>query len=148
SCPDGWLDAIGQRHRQLLRSASHFHVTHRPPRSEDPAHATHGLTTDQATHLKEPGIVVLKLLERVVTQHDGVNPIGDLQDEPITAPDRARGGRYDLSFEHRFVESAPLVCRGAMFKGCVGHHDDLGGWILFSKGAYGLIELGKARRYP
>ena len=131
----------------LHRLAAHD-PTHRSAQGEDPADAGHRLRADQAPRLEEPLVLGVELLERVVREDRAAGAVRDLQQEAVTAPDRARGRRDDLTRRLGLRECGALGGVDAVLEARV-HHDgrDRTG-VLGAESGDRLLELGEARFGP
>jgi hypothetical protein len=87
----------------------------------------------------------VKLLKRVVGEHDGAGALRDAQDEGI-APAYGPGRRGDhFAVEHGLAQRLALGLVDAMLERRIDHDGDAAVGVLFGIGAHSLIELRQAR---
>ena len=91
-------------------------------------------------------MLAVKLLERVVGEHDGAGALRDAQDEGIAPSDGPGGGRDHLAVEHRFAQRLAFGLVYAVLERRVDHDRDAAVRILLGVGAHGLVELRQARQ--
>ena len=91
---------------------------------EDPADAGHRLAADEPALVEQPLVLAVELLERVVGQHDGVDLVGDAQQEGVAPPDGAGRRRHDLAGRPRLLEGLLLAGVDAVAEGGVDDHGD------------------------
>ena len=87
----------------------------------------------------------MELLEGVVGQHVGADPVGDAQEEAVAPADGAGRRRHDLAGLLGLLEDLPLRLVDPVPERRVDDDDDLVVGALRVEGPYGLVELGQAR---
>ena len=106
----------------------------------------HGFAAQQATHVEEPRVLVVKLLVAVVGEHRGIHLVGNHQNETIAAPYCTGWRRNEFAIGDGFRKLGCFLLVDAVAETRVNDHGDLRFWILLHERQHGVIELLQTRR--
>ena len=118
----------------------------RGPAQEYPTDPGNGLASHETALVKEPGVLAMEFLEGVVGQNDGVDPVGDLQDERVTAANGSRRRRHQLGAGDGLIELGPFGLVDTVAEGGVDDHGEVPDVVLGDERLHCFVELGEARK--
>ena len=87
----------------------------------------------------------MEFLERVIRQHRGIDLLGHLQDERITAADGSCRRRHEFAGQQSSLVLGPLGLIDAIGEGGIDDDGDVVDFVLLHEGGHGVVELTQAR---
>jgi hypothetical protein len=104
------------------------------------------LTPDQPTGLKQPLVLSVKLLERVIRQHNRASLISYPEHKRVSASNRTRRRSYQLVIGYSLVKFGGLRFMDSMAKGGIHHNGHGDTWVFTHKRQNGVVKLRKTGR--